>query len=98
MQDDFYKELVNAFFTEQQQTSLRNLRKTDAEYNNWLTAHAQASQKYGEILQELSENKKAIAEKFIDDTYRIHDRERDCVYLQGYRDCVKFLRLFELIA
>jgi len=98
MQDEFYKELVNAFFSEQQQASLRNLRNTDAEYNNWRATHAETGREYEAILNDLPPNDVAVVEKYNADTNRINGRERDCVYLQGYRDCVKFLRLIELIA
>ena len=82
MKDDFFMEQVTDFFARLQLESLRNLRATDDEYKEWRIARAaEATEEYNALLDGLPQN----------------DRERDWVYLQGHKDCVKFLRLIELI-
>jgi hypothetical protein len=97
MKNGYFTEQVDAFFNELQDESLRNLRKIDAEYNDWRAAHAEASQEYAAILNDLPHRDMKLAEKFKDDIYRINGRERDWIYLQGYKDCIKFLRLIDFI-
>ena len=96
--DDFYTELMTASFSELQQDSIRNLRRVDPEYNNLRLTHAGTSKEYEKMIGDLPQENKALAEKFNGDVCRIHDRERDFVYLQGYKDCIKFFRLIEVIS
>ena len=69
------------------------MRIVDDEYNGWFASNAEISQEYESIINGLSHDDKEIAEKYNDNTCRINGRERECAYLQGYKDCIKLLRL-----
>ncbi len=94
---DIYTETITDFFMELQEESLQQLRQVDMEYNDWRTAHIEASQEYEAVLKNLPQKDMKIVEEFTSDMFRIIGREQDWIYLQGYKDCVKFLRMIELI-
>ena len=97
MKDDFFTEQVNALFDELQQESLLDLKKADPEYNDLRAAHAEASKEYEAILGDLPRKDMKFMEKYVNDIYELIDREQTWVYLQGYKDCVKFLRFIGII-
>jgi len=97
MKDNFFAEQVEAFFIELQHESLRNLRKVDAEYNDWKKAQIELGEKYEAMLGELPHGDRELIENYIDNTTRITGREREWVYLQGFKDCIKLLRLFGVL-
>ncbi|MDR1893039.1 MAG: hypothetical protein LBQ48_08540 [Oscillospiraceae bacterium] len=88
MKDGYFTEQVDAFFTELQEESIRNLRKIDAEYNDWRVAHAEASQEYEAILNDLPYRDMKHAEKFKDDIEyivpRVQSRRRISAGVAGF--------------
>ena len=88
---DKFKYNLNFFFTEQQIESLRELRKSNSEYNNLRASHAKNSQKMDFILNNLPAQEKQFAEKYQDEFYKINSIEFNWLYLQGYKDCIKLL-------
>jgi mRNA-degrading endonuclease YafQ of YafQ-DinJ toxin-antitoxin module len=84
-------------FTELQQESLRTLRKENDYYNDLRAAHAEASNEIEGIINTLPHKDMKLAEKFRDYALQLDGIEQDYLYLQGYRDCVKFLKLIQAI-
>lgn len=45
----------------------------------------------------LSDKDRDFLEKFKDETYEIDSRVEEWLYLQGYKDCIKLLKMIEAI-
>lgn len=92
-----FRENIDLFFTESMQDCFKKLREMDENYKSTYLSHVEASKKYQEIINSLSEKDKIFMECYKDDSYLIQGVEQDWLYLQGYKDCIKFLQLIEAI-
>ena len=59
--------------------------------------HAEASSKYEDIINNLSASNKEFIENFKNEMYIIEAKAQDWLYLQGYKDCIKLLKLIEVL-
>ena len=92
-----FKENINLFLTEAIQDSIRKLRSIVEEHDCMRQNHAEASKKYEKILDTLSNEVRDFLEKFKDEMYEIEGRIEEWLYLQGYKDCIKLLKMIEAI-
>ena len=92
-QEDFILELSNAFIEE----SIKKLREINPEYNNNYKQQRELENQLSELKARLSETDKNFIEKYENNIFVIRAIEQSWLYLQGYRDCVKFLKLFKVI-
>ena len=92
-----FKENIDLFLAEAIQDSIRKLRSIDEEHDCMRKNHAEASKKYEKILDTLSDEDREFLEKFKDEMYQIEGRIEEWLYLQGYKDCIKLLKMIEAI-
>ena len=92
-----FKENIDFFTTEAIQDSIRELRNVDEEHDYMRKNHAKDSERYEKILNTLNYENKEFLEKFKDDTDEIECRIEEWLYLQGYKDCIKLLKMIEAI-
>lgn len=90
---DFLKGLSNAFIEE----SIENLREVNQGYNKSYKEQRELENQLSKLKSRLSETDKNIIERYENSVFIIRDAEQSWLYLQGYRDCVKFLKLFKVI-
>lgn len=92
-----FKENIDLFLAEAIQDSIRKLRSIDEEHGYIRKNHAEASKKYEKILETLSDDDREFLEKFKDEMYEIEGKIEEWLYLQGYKDCIKLLKMIEAI-
>lgn len=92
-----FKENIDLFTTEAIQDSIRKLRDVDEEHDCMRKNHAESSKKYEKILDTLSDKDRDFLEKFKDEMYEIESRMEEWIYWQGYKDCIKLLKMIEAI-
>lgn len=92
-----FKENIDLFLAEAIQDSIRKLRSIDEEHGYIRKNHAEASKKYEKILETLSDDDREFLEKFKDEMYKIEGKIEEWLYLQGYKDCIKLLKMIEAI-
>ncbi|WP_432401896.1 hypothetical protein [Wukongibacter sp. M2B1] len=76
---------------------MKNLRDSDKEYSELVRNNIEESIKIREILKSLNKEDRAFIVKNKDCTGRIEWIERETIYFQGYKDCIKLLNVLELI-
>lgn len=92
-----FKENIDLFLAEAIQDSIRKLRSIDEEHDYIRKNHAEASKKYEKILETLSDDDREFLEKFKDEMYEIEGKIEEWLYLQGYKDCIKLLKMIQAI-
>lgn len=92
-ENSFLGGISNAFIEE----SIENLTETNPEYEKCYKEQRESRKKFAELKSKLSEVDKAFIEKCENNNFIIRAAEQSWLYLQGYRDCVKFLKLFKVI-
>ena len=92
-----FKENIDLFLTEAIQDSIRKLRSIDEEHDCMRKNHAEESKRYEKILDTLSDKDRGFLEKFKDETYEIESRVEEWLYWQGHKDCIKLLKMIEVI-
>ena len=97
IKDDYFTRLTDDYFTNLQQECLQHLCEIDSEYSDRRDARDKAYREYKEVISGLPRRDAEIVENFREETCLLGDREQDWAYIQGYKDCVKFLRLIELV-
>lgn len=90
---DFLKGLSNAFIEE----SIENLREVNQGYNKSYKEQRELENQLSKLKSRLSETDKNIIERYENGVFIIRALEQSWLYLQGYRDCVRFLKLFKVI-
>ena len=90
---DFLKGLSNAFIEE----SIENLREVNQGYNKSYKEQRESGKRFDELKSKLSEADREFIEKCENNNFIIRALEQNWLYLQGYRDCVRFLKLFKVI-
>lgn len=92
-----FRESLDLFIDKEIEDSLRDFRKFDKDYDNICKNHAEASSKYEDIINNLSASNKEFIENFKNAMYIIEAKAQDWLYLQGYKDCIKLLKLIEVL-
>lgn len=95
---DIYQEQLSQFFTDRMQDHINAYRKESQEYNNLRVSNAQKIQRVEEILDTLPMANKEFIYSFIDDSQIAQSMEENVFYLQGYRDCIKLLRILHMLS
>lgn len=92
-----YIEHLKELFCDIHEDIMRNLRDTDKEYSELVRNNIAESIKIQEILKSLNDEDRAFILRNKDCTGRIEWIERETLYFQGYRDCIKLLNVLEII-
>ncbi len=92
-----FRENVGMFFTELMQDSIKNLKECDENYKDIRSIHANVSRRFYDLFQNFSTKGKEFTESFLEDKSLLDCIEQDWLYLQGYKDCIKLLKLIEAI-
>lgn len=89
---DFEKDFigVNNVFIEE---SIENLRETNQEYGKSYKEQKGLENQLSELKSRLSETDQKFIEKYENNIFIIRAIEQGWLYLQGYRDCMKLLKL-----
>lgn len=77
--------------------SIEELKKHDDEYKNLIDGKSKDITKLSEIFSKLSESDKKFIDEYEDSIFAMRAIEQEWLYLQGYRDCMKFLKLVRAI-
>ena len=92
-QRDFLEGLSNTFIEE----SIENLREANPKYAKCYKEQRESGKRFDELKSKLSEADRKFIEKCENNNFIIRALEQSWLYLQGYRDCIKFLKLFKVI-
>ncbi|SKC76697.1 hypothetical protein [Maledivibacter halophilus] len=92
-----YIESLKVLFCDIHEDVIKNLRSTNKEYSELVRNKIEESTKIQEILKSLNDEDRSFILKNKDCIGRIEWIERETLYLQGYRDCIKLLNILELI-
>lgn len=93
-----YEELISQFFSDRMQDEINEYRKESQAYNDLRVSNAQKSQCVEDILDTLPEASKAFIYAYVDDVQNAQSMEENVLYLQGYRDCIKLLRILHILS
>ncbi|MCG8540938.1 MAG: hypothetical protein MJA82_13510 [Clostridia bacterium] len=92
-----YIDHLKELFCDIHEEVMRNLRDIDREYSELLRNNTEESIKIRKILKLLNDEDREFILKNKNDTRRIEWIERETLYFQGYKDCIKLLNVLELI-
>ncbi len=92
-----YIEYLKELFSDIHEDIMRNLRNTDKEYNELIRNNIEESIKIRKILKLLNDKDREFILKNKNCTGRIEWIERETLYFQGYKDCIKLLNVLGLI-
>ncbi|WP_432409434.1 hypothetical protein [Wukongibacter sp. M2B1] len=92
-----YIEHLKELFCDTHEDVMRNLRGNDRKYSELLRNNIEESIKIEKILKSLNYEDRGFILKNKDGTGRIEWIERETLYFQGYKDCIKLLDVLELI-
>ncbi len=92
-----YMEHIKQFFSDIHEDIIKDLRNKDKEYSRLIKNIVKESIKIEEIYSSLNDKERSFISKNEDCTKRIDWIEREALYFQGYRDCIKLLKNLELI-
>ncbi|WP_432401914.1 hypothetical protein [Wukongibacter sp. M2B1] len=92
-----YIEHLKGLFFDIHEDVMKNLRDTDKEYSELIRNNIEESVKIREIMKSLNDEDRAFILRNKDCTGRIEWIERETLYFQGYKDCIKLLNVLELI-
>ena len=82
-----FKENINLFLTESMNNCFIKLKQIDKNYQDINAARIKASQKFEDFLDTLNSKDRQFLENY----------KREWLYLQGYKDCIKLLKMIEAI-
>ncbi|SKC77308.1 hypothetical protein [Maledivibacter halophilus] len=92
-----YIEHLKELFCDIHEDIMKNLRETDKDYSELVRNNIEESIKIREILKSLNDEDRTFIFKNKDCTGRIEWIERETLYFQGYKDCIKLLNVLKLI-
>ena len=92
-----YMEHLKELFCDIHEDVIKNLRDTDEEYSELVRNNIEESIKIREMLKSLNDEDRAFILKNKDCTGRLEWIERETLYFQGYKDCIKLMNILELI-
>ena len=90
---DFLEGISNAFIED----AIEKLLEISPQYNKNYKEREIIMEQLHKLKTKLSEEERKCIEKYENNHFIIRDLERSWLYLQGYRDCIKFLKLFKVI-
>lgn len=94
--NDFDKAVLN-FFADNEQTVLKEYRTYNGEYKRLCDENKKASITIKELYLNLDETEIKAIDEWKNIIYQTTDKEKDFLYLQGFKDCIKLLQLINLI-
>lgn len=94
--NDFDKAVLN-FFANNEQTVLKEYRTYNGEYKRLCDENKKASITIKELYLNLDETEIKAIDEWKNIIYQTTDKEKDFLYLQGFKDCIKLLQLINLI-
>ncbi len=94
--DNFTKSILE-FFSETELNILKEYKKGNKEYQRLCDENIYNSRKLKDIYQKLNSKDIKLLETWKNTVYRLTDMEKDILYLQGYKDCIKLLQFINLI-
>lgn len=77
--------------------SIEELKNTNDEYRKNCKKQQEIENQLAELKSRLSDEDKKIIKKYEDNIFYLRAIEQGWLYLQGYRYCVKFFKLFRVI-
>jgi hypothetical protein len=92
-----FKENINLFLTESMNNCFIKLKQIDKNYQDINAARIKASQKFEDFLDTLNSKDRQFLENYKSEGYLADSIEREWLYLQGYKDCIKLLKMIEAI-
>lgn len=92
-----YMEHLKELFCDIHEDIMKNLRETDKDYSELVRNNIEESIKIREILKSLNDEDSAFILRNKDCTGRLEWIERETIYFQGYKDCIKLMNVLELI-
>lgn len=94
--DNFTKGILD-FFAETELNILKEYKNGNKEYQRLCDENIYNSIKMKDICQKLNNKDIRLLETWKNTVYRLADMEKDILYLQGYKDCIKLLQFINLI-
>lgn len=97
--DDYveYEERLKELFFNIHNDTIMNLHFTNTKYRKLVDNAHEEDRKIKKILDTLSEEDKKFFENNEEDARVIDMIEREAIYFQGFRDCIKHLSFLKLI-
>lgn len=92
-----YDNLIKMVLTELTERSLKQYREENIEYAALVKKRAVLSVQVFSDTDGLEEPKRQLLTEYYDVIGGIHSAEIERIYLQGVKDCIRFLRGFEVI-
>ncbi|WP_432408166.1 hypothetical protein [Wukongibacter sp. M2B1] len=92
-----YIDHLKQLFTEVHENTMKDLRSTDKEYSEILRSIIEESKNVEGIIDCLDDEDKEFFLRYKERRGRIEWIEREMLYFQGLKDCVKLLRFLEII-
>ena len=92
-----FKENINLFFSETINNCLQKLKEADDNYRDINSARVKGSEKFENLLKTLSSKDREFLESYKDECNLADSIETEWIYLQGYKDCIKLLKMIEAI-
>ncbi|MCG8502616.1 MAG: hypothetical protein MJB12_19705 [Firmicutes bacterium] len=92
-----YMQYLNELFCDIHENIMKNLRDNDKNYSELVRNNVEESIKIREILKSLNDEDRAFILRNKDFTGKLEWIERETLYFQGYKDCIKLLNVLELI-
>ncbi len=88
---------LKQLFTDIHEETMENFRNNDKEYSELLRNSVEESKEVERIINCLDDKDRELILKHKDRHGKLEWVEREMLYLQGLKDCVKLLRLLEII-
>lgn len=92
-----FKENINLFLSERMNNGLQKLKEIDDNYRDINSARIKASEKFEDLLKNLSSKDREFLESYRDECNLAYSIEMEWLYLQGYKDCMRLLKFIEAI-
>ena len=89
-----FENRVTTFLVDYKHDIISDFSKANTQYEDLREIN---TQKGIEISQLLKDDSLHVFEAFKENTHALHDLESDMLYIQGFKDCIKLLKLFRLL-
>ena len=94
---DYYDEQLDAFLAELKEESIKALKKENITYSELCTAHSNIQRNIEEALENSSNEILDFVESMKENMNEMGAIETDWIYLQGYKDCIRFLKVIKAL-
>jgi len=94
---DKFTQKVMDFFERSKDEALINYNKDNEIYKSLKKTNTLNSIQLEKAITNLDQKNIEIIHNYNESVYKLDDMEKDMLYLQGYKDCVKLLKLIELL-